>query len=59
MLCLLPPLQILVYRLPDELLHGRPGVVREPFKHGNLSGEQIGWVSLCDLLLGSHDEVLL
>src|SRR5208283_5108252 len=53
---------ILVYRLPDMVLHGRLCVVREPSKRGNLPGEQIGWVSLCDLLarpfLGSHDEVL-
>ncbi len=45
------------------VLHGRLCVVREPFKRGNLPGEQIRWVSLCDLLarafLGSYDEVLL
>jgi len=58
-LCFLPPLQIFVYGLPDVGLHGRLCVVREPFKRGNLPGKQIGWVSHCDLLLGSHDEVFL
>jgi hypothetical protein len=60
---LFPPLQILVYRLPDVVLHGHLGVVREPLKRGDLPRKQIGWVSLCDLLarafLGSHEEILL
>jgi hypothetical protein len=62
-LCLFPPLQILVYRLPDVVLHRHLCVVREPLKRGDLPRKQIGWVSLCDLLawafLGSHDEILL
>ena len=61
--CLFPPLQILVYRLPDVVLHGHLGVIREPLERGDLARKQIGWVSLCDLLargfLGSHDEILL
>ena len=57
--CLFPPLQILVYRLPDVVLHGRLCVIREPLERGDLSCKQIGWVSFCDLLtwafLGSHE----
>jgi hypothetical protein len=60
---LFPPLQILVYRLPDVVLDRSLSVVRKPLERGDLPREQIGWVSLCDLparaFLSSHDEILL
>jgi hypothetical protein len=45
-----PPLQVLVYCLPDVILHRRFRVVRELLQCGDLSRQQIGRVSLCDLL---------
>jgi len=47
---LFPPLQVLVYRLPDVILRGRLCVVRELLERGDLPRKQIGWVSLRDLL---------
>lgn len=61
-LCSFPPVQILVYRLPDEVLHGSLCVVGKPLERRDLPRKQIGWVSLCDLdraFLGSHDEIVL
>ena len=61
--CSFPPLQVLIYRLPDVILHRRLRVVRKLLQCGDLSRQQIRRVSPCDLLtrtfLGGHGDMLL